>query len=447
MTLTKSRRNLLLIAALLLTFMPEWSTPPDAAAYKTARYWNTSAIYYRLHVNLGSSLGLSQAAVQTQIDLAATTWNVASRLDLYRTTLSTAPLITTEVMQEEGRYGVTLLWAAPSGFPLTGTYEMRLNNRYNFHWNTSGVQGRRPGGPPFEYDADVRSIVSHEFGHVLGLTHPDDSDGLQVRVFPTNPSTNTQDATQSIMGRGFDTSSIPRIDDKLAIAMTYGIDTGFEQSQYLGLDYNPDDPALPPGYLRVSTWGSPSCSGADRPWYWTYNYANEPIGNNKPPLGSGNNRVMRFDGCSKTTGSPNYAYATFTTAFFDKANGCGSPCYFEIKSNTNVRWYQYNYSQCTISIDIEFAEPLQNYNGTTTYYLRDYRPAASQRYKDTAGVSVHPADRDCSKYSQGSWFYNQINLGTFAGKHIKRFIIAYDNSNTNIKGDWRAYFDPIILGS
>ena len=246
---------------------------------------------------------------------------------------------------------------------------------------------------------------------------------------------------------GSSVSSLPYIDDKLAAVMMYGISTGFENSQFLGLKPNP---AAAPG-LSVGAYNT--CSGS--PQYWTYTYAGENL--LKPGGVSGtNDRMMKFDGCVPATSSRSYAYLNLTTSSYDRLpadnpDGYDQPCitpignfqcYLQIKSNMNLRWLQYNASQCTASLDIEFSD------GT---FLRDkkkqIRPGEFVPFTDTSGVSVHPADRDCLKNGQGHWFYVQIDLTPFQNLRVKRIIVGFDNSNnTSIRGNWRVYFDEVTLG-
>ncbi|RIK41543.1 MAG: hypothetical protein DCC58_12330 [Chloroflexi bacterium] len=96
-----------------------------------------------------------------------------------------------------------------------------------------------------------------------------------------------------------------------------------------------------------------------------------------------------------------------------------------------LRWLQYNGVQCTAIVDIEFTDGTRLSSSSAT---------------DTAGVSINPKNRTCNTYGTGFWFYVEVNLSQFAGKRIKRWLFTYDNSVSNIKGNWRIYFDDPNLG-
>lgn len=103
---------------------------------------------------------------------------------------------------------------------------------------------------------------------------------------------------------------------------------------------------------------------------------------------------------------------------------CGDPCYLKVRSGMVLTWEQYNVTQCTVSVDIEFSD------GTT---LRD------SGLTDSDGYDVHPQYRPC--YS--GWHTVSINLSPLAGKTIRRILIAYDNPNGS--STWRSYVDDLKI--
>ena len=81
-----------------------------------------------------------------------------------------------------------------------------------------------------------------------------------------------------------------------------------------------------------------------------------------------------------------------------------------------------------MAIDIQFTD------GTT---LRD------SGLKDQNNICVHPACRWV--YPTGSWNYFLVDLTPLAGKKIRDILVAYDNGNSNETGQFRAYFDTLVI--
>lgn len=275
-----------------------------------------------------------------------------------------------------------------SGRILSNSY-VKFNTRYV--WHLDGT------------DPDIFEVALHEFGHMLDL---DD-----------NPSFTWGGSQQAVMWysgkRGL------YIDDKEGDTMLYGPWTQFEISQYLGLYQT-----LPFYMAEVHSFGN---CGSGYPDYWTYDRS--AVGIPSSPNGG---RVMQFRGCAVSNGSsPNYAYMPFATSAED-SNGatttkCGDTCYLNIQPGMMLSWQQYNVTQCTVTIDLEFSD------GTT---LRD------SGLRDTFGYSVHPQFRPCFS----GWQTFTVNLApssgpTLVGKTIRRILVAYDNPNGS--GTWRSYFDDL----
>lgn len=416
------------VVVLLLAF-----TQPDSTiAYGESNYWPTASVRYHISSTLPTELNIASSSVLThEINTAATNWNVSSRSKLSNSSSSPSYLITSDMLRSE-YYAVT--GYSPQSIGAFTHVTMQFNRDLSrYTWNTTGDMTTYYSNGIWIRNADIRIIAAHEFGHWLGLNDNPPT------MFPNNNGMNSV-MSCAWNGCGVPSQSMasPTMDDKMAASLMYGMSSGFEVSEFLGLYPNPN--AEGPGYLNSGSYST--CQGL--PAYWTYTYASQGMSSNKPPLAGVNDRLMKYDGCAKTSGSPNYAYATIASAYYDSAGSCGVTCHLKVTSNMNLRWYQYNSQQCTISLDIEFWETLPSSGNSR--FMRDYRPN-NQPYRDTAGVSVHPADRSCSIYGTGQWFYDQINLSPFAGLHIKRILVAYDNSNdTTRKLQWRAYFDPIILG-
>jgi hypothetical protein len=412
---------------------------PNTRGYNTDLHWERFSVNYRIVDNLDESVRLARADLVREINQAAGNWNIQSKFKLNNSANAPSYPLQGGVMAA-GLYASTVI-ADIDQFrrayrSTIMTFNTSANHRRNVNGDMTTFQAPELG---MVFNSDVEKVTAHEFGHWLGLGHP-------ASMFPTPPSANSGDCNNSILACAWFNTTIPTIDDKLGAVMMYGIDTGFESSQFLGLTPNPN--VEPPGYVGSGSYAT--CQGL--PAYWTYTYASQGMSTKKPPLPAPNDREMRFDGCAKSGTSPNYAYATISSSRYDGVDThggtnlpqpCGTTCYLRIQRGMNLRWYQYNAQQCTVSLDIEFVEQLPSANGS--HFLRDYRPGG-QAYRDTAGVSVHPAERDCGKYGTLNWFYVQINLDPFEGLHVKRILAVYDNSRTNLKQQWRVYFDPIILG-
>lgn len=370
-----------------------------------------TSVDYAVNSSIASTLGLSgqQTNIQNRIVSAANAWRNSSRLTpILKTTGCTRPNNPTQAQtrcwlaqsEDPGARATTHTWrqAHPNYHTISGAY-VGLNSDLS-GWNLNGVM---PG--------DIFSVVIHEWGHLLGLGD--------------NPNTVYGGGlTNTVMKQGLPRSGL-FIDDKTAVTMMYGPRTQFEVDQFLGLHQVIPEP-------RSGTFSHANCSVgfAD---YWTYSPGSEGI-----PASPSGGRVMRFQGCAVNNGSsPNYAYMDFSSYSSDGSRNedgsvvpaCGSICYFQIRSNTKIRWEQFNASnKCWVSIDIQFTD------GT---WLRDYG------HTDTNGRGTHPAARGCHVTPQGSWFTVTIDLGNFAGKFVRRWSIGYDYAHDH--GQWRTYFDNIRI--
>ena len=424
------RRCVPLLVAMLMgsVFIPSRPTQ----GYGTTFRWGQGVFSgtYRVDARIADNLnGLRGqfATVRGQIDGAAFEWSISSNFKLTNNPNSASTWTAADLGFNPNLVIYADAVQVRSSFRIVSGANSRLNNNQAVIWNTNGNFTFQPNSAT----ASVQNVARHEFGHWLAIDHP-------RSTFPpgSDPNRNT------VMRFPGLTSSGLFIDDKMAAVLLYGMATGFETAQYLG--ESPNQAARNPPALGVGAYSA--CSGS--PAYWTYSYGTADtnfIG--KPQSAFQNLRAMRFDGCALAAASRSYAYMDLASSQYDGLGDdpntpCGTPCYLQIRSGYNLRWLQYNYAQCTISLDIEFND------GT---FLRDkmkqVQPGEFVPYTDTAGVSVHPADRSCSKYGQGNWFFVQIDLTPFQNLSIKRIIVGYDNSNnTLIRGNWRAYFDEVTLG-
>lgn len=421
------RQNQLLsrvgVLILVTAFLSPLAAVRNAGAYATEDRWgqSTYSVSYSVASTIDDVILPGQlSAITSQIEAAAFTWNISSNFKLNRTGAANA----WNAQNLGSCAGGNVLFAVTTQ-GLTGGFLVTASTNFNSNsclvWNTTGSFAPRTDG---KYNADIQKVARHEFGHWLSLGHPN-------ITYPIG----SDPQTRSVMHiPGMKALSVPSIDDKLGINMLYGMSSSFEVSQFLGTS-----PNLAPS-PRNGVGAYNTCSSSTFPTYWTFN---PPDGSNNVPAGNGGTagRYTKYQGCALNSSSPNYAYMEFYSAFSDGPSdlqaSCGSQCYQKIQSGMDLRWIQYNGSQCTATLDIEFTD------GT---FLRD-KKVGGMPYTDTAGVSVHPADRHCSVYGQGYWFYVEINLNPFVGKTVKRVMLAYDNSNnTSVKGNWRVYFDAVTLG-
>lgn len=370
--------------------------PMTSQSFSTIGHWGSGADFltYRINTNLGNELpglGGQQAAIEARIKSAAGEWTKASWFSFSHVT-GNCDFPTKGCFDADNLNNVNLLavtnWTVTASRQLTNAY-VKFNTQRN--WTLDGAEPA------------ILQVSMHEFGHMLSLY--DDP----VETWQNNDQ-------QSIMWYRGSTSAL-YIDDKEALTMMYGIWTQFEVSQFLGLYQT-----LP--YYAQSVHSFGNC-GTGYPDYWVVN----------PPTVSPNGgRAMEFKGCADNNGtSPNYAYMPLALDQHDGQGrdlvgpqpACGNSataCYLKIQANTVLSWQQYNATKCTVSIDLEFTD------GTT---LRD------SGLTDASGVSVHPAQRTCKT----GWFIVSVNLGSLAGKTVKRWLIAYDSPNTS--GTWRTYIDDL----
>lgn len=296
-----------------------------------------------------------------------------------------------------------------------GAVMVKFNDNANIYWNFNGQASQRTTTTGYE---DFFSIALHEFGHWLDLGDNPDN----------------QYVVSSIMSY-----STPRpfgslgMDDKEGDSMMYGIFTGFEQSQHLGLLKNNQNP-VSASLLNVRPYG---CGGGV-PRYWTYNSGQDGIYTTAPG-GNGSPRFMKFEGCSVGSG---YAYMVLADAAHNGTSdapevcpGTGrTGCYQQINSSSKLRWLQYvpsGSSTCTVSIDLEVS------NGSTISTLRDSGAT------DQGGRSIHPAERSCNLWPRDQWLYFEVSLSPLAGKWITKWMVAYDNTKYGATGNWRIAIDDL----
>lgn len=364
-----------------------------ADAYTTGAYWWTNSLFaFKVNQSLQSMLpGLAgqQASINQNIVNAAAEWNKASQFIFvnYSSMNCSFP--------SDGCFDAAVIepyqWAVTSWHANSHILDhatVQFNKSFTWHLN-----GQEP---------DIYRIALHEFGHTLTLLD--------------NPSYTWGGSGQSVEWYSGSKTGL-YMDDKEGATMLYGPWTHFEVSEYLGLYQT-----LPFYESGVHSFGN---CGTGYPDYWTYNPGSVGI-----PSSPSGGRVMQFAGCAVSNGSSaNYAYMPFAVSSHDSPQygggaQCGDPCYLKVRSGMHLSWEQYNVTQCTVSIDIEFLD------GSS---LRD------SGLSDTEGHSVHPQYRPCFS----GWHSVDVNLSSLVGKTIRRILIVYDNPNGT--STWRSYFDNLQI--
>lgn len=179
-------RHVLVLGALLALTSP-------AAAYRTAAdlpefddaatiAWPTREIAYRIHTAMPA--GLDRDAVRASIEAAAATWNAVDCTDvrLVFAGFTDEPAVAGDdvntfafVLDGWSALGLDADAAATTdvGYASRGV-ETRINEA-DLLLNAESFRWALDAGPT---DArDLRAVVTHELGHVLGLLHPCELDG------------------------------------------------------------------------------------------------------------------------------------------------------------------------------------------------------------------------------------------------------------------------------
>lgn len=222
-----SMRSSLAKIALALAVLVASAPVQSATAYSTALRWSqsTTQISYAINGSLSTALGLpgQQATIETRIRDAAFQWNIASRLKMnnnipYSESVSR---VTSADLGSDDTVFANVTWQ------LSGSSVVRAWTRFNtnskFDWNTNGTMGLRGDGV---WDADVFKVAVHEFGHWLALG--DAPDEVWEGGFNAMMWFDPQGSKSSLF-----------MDDKEGATMMYGLQTGFEVAQFLGLLPNP----------------------------------------------------------------------------------------------------------------------------------------------------------------------------------------------------------------
>ena len=138
-------------------------------------------------------------------------------------------------------------------------------------------------------------------------------------------------------------------------------------------------------------------------------------------------RYLRMAGYSQQ----NYSYAYFNLFTVNDNHGpnIGNPYKVRIRSGMRLVYRQYNYQQSTMGLDFVTE------TGAT---LRDCQSCVDQN-----GIRAHPAARGV--YGTGYWIYTNIDLTPLAGQLIDHFLVAYDNGNNGVTGQFRGYFDDVRI--
>ncbi|WP_028594342.1 NBR1-Ig-like domain-containing protein [Paenibacillus assamensis] len=137
---------------------------------------------------------------------------------------------------------------------------------------------------------------------------------------------------------------------------------------------------------------------------------------------------------SAKNGSYFYRIAGTDTSSTENSN-----IYFKPYDNLNLKvvkgmhlgYWVYHYSfenSKNIAVDLIFDD------GTS---LRD------SGAKDQHGNSVHPAYRNMPL---NQWHWVEVNLDAFQGKTIKKVLIAYDDRDHSLTGQFRGYIDDLYIG-
>lgn len=413
------RRSFYLLASLLvmLALINTILMPRHLQAYKSfplnqsshPKLPNSSTLFYVFYDHLNSVLGIQNSG--TYVVHALNQWNSSSSYTLFDILISGTSVtqsqnrITAEVFA--GSWTVTPcgpLTLAPQGavgFGCPGNVSVYLNSHSSYEWNTAGQMAiQSPNWNPwcfcYPIKIDFLSVVLHEIGHVMGLDH-------------SNSST-------AVMRAGWHLDQTLTQDDKRGVTQIYGPYTDFEAGYALNWF---------PGYVYTDTFGLENVpaygSGVSYPQLTRV--GNETISPYTVNAYSGNKQIKLYG-----VANNNYSYA-YMKLFSASDDELGSNLrHLTIKNGMTLSWYQFNHTQGRMSIDIDFTDgsTLRGSGLTDQYY-----------------ITVHPAGRGV--YSPGSWRYFTVNLSSLAGKTIRDVLIAYDNGNNGVKGDFRAYFDNIQI--
>lgn len=419
--------------------------PRPSGGYSTEQRWPQvrQTLRYYVYPDLATKLRIGsgqQTIVTGQVRRSSDAWSVSSRLKLIHDNGSgMSRYVDGRDLNNPSTFGI----AGPN--PGANSAFLHLNTNIAFQWNTVGDMGPRYDdfGQQIGWIADVYKVALHEFGHWLMLNNaPSETwQHPHPNTDPLYPEAN------SVMW--FDPSgskSVLLMDDKEAATIMYGIETGFENSQFLGLLDSTGRNPSPSLSMNTASYQS-SCSGSTggTPDYWTYNSGTDGI----PEAGPGKNRFMRFRGCAKSSTLLGKAYIPL--ASYDHVSGggdsygdnggnpnCGYPCYVTIQAGMNLRWLQRNEEGCAVIVSFEFTD------GT-------YLHSSHLGVRDTSGRTITPAGR-CTYFPPGSsWFFVQVNFSqtenySVVGKTIRRVLVVYDNTGRIRTERWRTYFDDVILG-
>jgi hypothetical protein len=368
---------------------------PSSYAFITGAQWkNLRTLYYgidpaintRIH---GSAVGITQ-------DVGAK-WNLASFLNVARAaSYSSNANGVTFFDYSTGSIPPGCSEPAPNDVPGRVCVEptdtttditrarMYLNSSSSWHWNDQGSMDQ------YNYIADVRTVVLHEFGHMFELFH-DCGNHPEAVMCPQ--------ATNAKWDLKFD--------DTHGATIMYGPYTGWEPGFAVGDINRVNDIDGVTGYTSSTP---PELS---------------PVAAEFGVPVPSQSKYERFAGSA----TKDYAYAYMRLFTGDADNGPFRN-YLEIVNGMKLHWLQYNYhpGQTTISLDLE------TISGTK---MRD------TNIVDQNGVRVHPAFRGV--YPAGQWLYFEVDLSPLAGQKVWKWLIAYDNGNNQHRGQFRAYIDDVRI--
>lgn len=383
--------------ALLLLTMAMLAFPSSSLAYQSGpKRQNThGVISYSLDPANDANLKVSGSG--NQIDAAAGKWNAASYFTLSNsgTYNGVRDMAVTTANFQNGLCGgapndgaAAVVCIVSSGNALTSTVEY-FNNSPTYAWNTSGNEQYCANAPK---PVDVYAIGLHEFGHWYNLAdHP-----------ANHP--------EAVMN--FDCNYKPNLlpDDKEGATQIYGPYTGFESSpnQAQGLVDTVDGIANVTGYYGS---GNPQLGPVSQE-------PGAPV-----PAGSMYERMVG----DAQTASYSAVYFRLFTNLNDSAP-LNPPAYLTITQGMKLNWSQFNYQQGTMCLDFIMTD------GST---LRD------SGLVDNYGVRVHPAYR--GGYGTGTWYNFSVDLSPLAGRTIRQWMIAYDNGQSHLTGQFRGFFDTVYV--
>lgn len=370
------------------------------AAYQTKQKWQGSPTTdYSIDPDLRLKLSYYRPVVgtdspATDITTAASKWNWSSRFTFRKATYPSNNIITARDMDValpcgENSNVIALTCIYSSGDALTST-DYYFNVSRDIEWRTDGVQDHNT----YPLREDVLSNALHELGHWLRMGHNGD--------------------TRTVMqGDGTARSELHYEDKRGVTQMWEDGQTGgwwhyiaFRQSVAGYFNSDNPGPELSPVGIEMGV---------------------------VPAQGNGS-KMERLAGYAQS----GYAYCYFTLFTYETDNSDVYPNlkdrqYVTIRPGMRLTWYQYNYQQRTMSVDLELIDPVSGAQS----YLRN------SGLKDQNQVPVHPAAR--GPYGENVWHYFSVDLSPLQGKKIIRYIIAYDNGNNGRTGQFRAYFDNLIL--